>query len=239
MIKSLLEGLTEEQLKQEKILRKRVIEEFKKYRESQFELGKDLVEIHDKIIGEASFKEYLEALGIPRSSAYRWMDGYRQVSKLPNAVVVAAGKRKIDLAQGKYLSAVQEVPPPENPTSKEANQWLDTLEARRKEKKSHSSQVSESEKLSTEERSEATSRAYLKHCQEMKALTANLWGEVPAEERNLEVLQSLMGSVAAEFGIMDPFTVVPDPDPAASNRLVGRLEEMAAEQEEVEEKVAA
>lgn len=239
MTKRLLEGLTEEQLKEEKILRKRVIEEFKKYRESTFELGKTLVDIHDKIIGEKKFKEYLEALGIPRSSAYRWMDAYRQLSRLPNAVVVAAGKRKLDLAQGKYLSAVQEVPPPENPTSKEANQWLDALEARRKEKKTKASRLAESENLSAEDRCEATSRAYLKHCQEMVDLTAGLWGEVPAEERSLGVVQSLMGSVAAQFGITESFTVEPDPDPAESNRLVQRLEEMAAEQEEVEEKVAA
>lgn len=239
MTKRLLEGLTEAQLKREKSLRKNVIEELKTYRGSRLELGKLLVELHDEIIGEKKFKEYLDVLGIPRSSAYRWMDAYRQISKLPQAVVVAAGGRKMDLGLGKYQAAVEEVPLPENPTSVEASKWLDAVEAKSKQRKPHPSQDPASANLSAEERSEETSRAYLKHCREMIALTADLWRGVPAEERDVKVVQSLMGPVAAQLGITEPFTVVPDPDPEESNRLIEQLEEMAAEGEEVKEKVAA
>lgn len=239
MNKKLLEGLTEAQLKREKSLRNKVIEEFKTYRESRLELGKLLVELHDRIIGEKKFKEYLEALKIPRSSGYRWMDAYRQISKLPQAVVVAAEKRKMDLGLGKYQSAVEDVPLAENPTSAEASKWLDAVEAWCEQKKTHLSKDPESVNLGPEERNEETSRAYLKHCREMVALTASLWDEVPADGRDLKVVQSLMGPVAAQLGITEPFTVVPDPDPAESNRLVEELEEMVAEGEDVKEKVAA
>lgn len=137
-------------------------------------------------------------------------------------------------------SAVEEVPLTENPTPSEASKWLDTVEARCKEKRPHASQTAAPESnLSPEERSEVTSRAYLKHCREMATLTADLWEEVPADSRDLKVVQSLMGPVAAQLGITEPFTVVPNPDPAESNRLVEELEEMAAEGEEVKEKVAA
>lgn len=239
MRKRLLEGLTEAQLSEEKSLRKKVIEEFKNYHKSRIELGRLLVDLHDGIIGEKNFKEYLDALGIPRSSAYRWMDAYRQISPLPDGVVAAAQRRKIDLGLGKYQSAVKELPLPENPTSAETREWLDAVEAKCKLKNTCSSQSSKPANLSAEERSQATSKAYLKHCREMVALTAELWGEVPAAERDVKVAQGLMGPVAAELGIPEPFTVVPDPDPAGSNWLILQLEAMAAEQEAVEEKVAA
>lgn len=237
-INEILKGLSVEQREQEKELRAKVFKGLKRRQASRLELGRLLIELHDKVVGEKRFKEYLEVFDIARRSAYRWMRVYKLLSSLPDPILRAANKRNIDLGSEKFEGIVEKIPAPENPSQTEANEWLDEILARQKESGGNLPQSSDPSALTLEQRMKVTTRAYVKHCRAMESVAATCWSEIPAEERRLEVAQCLMGVAAARLGIAEPFTVTPDASPEEADRLAERLEARMVEELEVEEEVA-
>lgn len=235
----IIESLTEGQRSLEKRLRTELLKEFKKYQRSRYELRRLLLQLHDEVIGEKRFKEYLELVDIPRRSAYRWMDAYKTVGNLPEEVLKAAERRNIDLGLGKYQDALKEFPMPEGASEAQAEEWLDKVEASQKGTIREFPDAAGSTTLAPEDRRSVTGKVYLRHCRQVIDFTNRYWGEIPAEERKLEVVRSLMGAIAAKLGISEPFTVEPDPETAGSNRLLERLEEKAGMTDPVEEKSVA
>ena len=132
-IDEILKGLSPEQREQEKGLRYKVFKELKKQRRNELELGRLVAELHEKVIGDKRFKEYLEVLDIPRRTAYRWMRIFKVLSSLPEAILRAADKRNLDLGAEKFEGVIEKIPVPENPSRAEANAWLDGVLAKQKE----------------------------------------------------------------------------------------------------------
>lgn len=238
-IDTILKGLDDTKRRQERRLRSEVLEEYAKHQKSRFDLGRLLVELHDRIVGEKLFKKYLKSLGIVRSSAYRWMEHYRALAKLPEPIVLAAGKRKIDLVSRKYRTAAQVIPLPEEITDENAGEWLDNVEARQEELRNHISASPQPPVLSPQERDALTSRVFLKLCRQLDSFAARHWEKIPPKKCTLEVVISLMGAVAAQLGITQPFTVYPDPNPGKSDRLVNRLKARIPRKLEIEVPVLA
>src|SRR6185369_5109122 len=77
-------------------------------------------------------------------TAYRYMNGFKNAQReLPEAVLSVAMARGYNMIGeseqkplGIYTSAVRQLPPPENPTREQANQWLDSVEQVRKKTRS-------------------------------------------------------------------------------------------------------
>ncbi len=226
-LKSILQNLDDSQRRREKMLRAKVLEEFKNRGRSRLEIGRLMAQLHDELIGEKLFKKYLSALGIPRSSAYHMMDAYRELPKLPDPILLAAGKRGIDLALAKYRTVVPEIPLPENP-EEDANKWLDDILARYRELKAKRSEASKSTPLSAERRDALTVETLDKHFKKLDLVVGSLWNEVPAEKRSLEVIRSLVGEFAASLGFTEEFTVTPNPKSGKSAQLVKQLQARVA-----------
>lgn len=237
-IEKILKDLSEGQCEREKKLRAKVFAQLHNYETSRRELGRLLLELHDKVIGEKRFKEYVECLGIARRSAYRWMQAYKLAAGLPETIVHAADKKKMNLASAKYQGAAEEVPLPEDPNEAEANEWLDAVKERQEKSRVNPAQSPAPSGFTPEERIRLTSKTYARHCREMSSFRATYWPGIEDEERKIEVAQCLMGVAAAQLGITEPFTVVPDPHPEKSDRLVELLSTNLAE-EDVKEEAAA
>lgn len=235
MMKDILKDLSQDQRRQEKALRRELYEELKNHRKTSRELGRRLLQLQDELVGKRKFKGYLECLGIPRRTAYRWMEIHKLLASLPETVLRAAEKKNMDLGSEKYRDAIKAVPCPENPTPAEANEWLNAIEAHHKESAAKPEESPDPSALATDQRNQLTSQACSKHCKQLGSFVATYWPDVPAEERSIEVAQIVMGVAAANLGITESFTVVPNDHP----ELVDRLEKKSAQEEEVEEEVAA
>lgn len=108
---------------------------------SKLEIGKRLINLRTVLEPHGLFVRLLQTLHFTPRTAYRYMYGFQNASKiLPEAVLeeaMARGYRMIgespNTPVGVYTEAVKQLPPPKNPSPEAARKYLDSVERLRRQ----------------------------------------------------------------------------------------------------------
>ena len=108
-LRKLAAALPEAEKKEEELIRPELLQAWQGFRLSRWRLGKALAQ-YQKLYKQSKqnkgeikrFELVLRALGCERSQGYRYLNGYRQASKVRESVRRLAEARGIDLAEAKH-----------------------------------------------------------------------------------------------------------------------------------------
>lgn len=178
---------------------------------SKLAIGEHLTHIQAILEPRRVFGRFLNGFHLKKRTAYRYIAGFAHAEKLlPEPILKAAMIRGMNLIGeteekplGIYTDAVKRFPVPEKATPKQAAEYLDALEERRKAK----AKIVEGEAVENVEMSDAVKIAFKTVSNLMKRLPE------PKGKNKMKFLQAVVGMCLTEIGVASQQTFEPQAVP--------------------------
>lgn len=111
------------------------------YGRAKLAVGEHLTKLQGILEPHNLFQRFLKHYNFNKRTAYRYIASFKIAqARLPEVILKTAISRNIDLIGsnetqpfGRFTSAVEKLPPPQNPTQDQANTWLNQVEQVRKD----------------------------------------------------------------------------------------------------------